>query len=732
MGDPQNDFLQRQKNEQSFQIRQELEVMQNWDMEEGQTLEERRKQEANRLIERQRELNQQLSAKAGSMLQPARAQAASAGQPLQEQAAAKKSYKQRREESRRTKEAQKHHPMADYVSYSMAKQLGDLKAGQLLTMNPERTQRAVEAQVDQRVLGVFMQGYRVNKKGLPASRDDAIRKEEDERFFEDYLSKDLTRRQPHLERLTNEIINAKITPQMFNEEYLEKHTGEIKMLSERLTYLKNVMQDPINQPYFDSLPQYQKDLIREKREMSTQLATMLFTAGAVKGISINQNGYSNQPPIEIPYDVTRNIFNQECERYQEQERLIYDQRVDEEMELEIPGLLQRSEQIRQNAEQSPLTNGLNMTSFSMEDSYEQLGYLRQAIEENPEYYQANKAMLDDLYQQAYRAIDSVGDRKLKLMAIRQVCDNYDGSLFPQDMMKFERASEKRKAYEEEFSILNEQVQAHINAAAFFLKDEPLSENARDILIRCGYTRELTRKRFTGADGIVGQSNEAYHNALERDGFDELEARSYALQGLGIRTSTSEAAALNRLIIQDTMGDYFAKIGEEYRDYFHQLEDVRHMNMNQVLTDKEKVQYGNGAYNYGGDIDEISDQIMTMFLNRLTSPATVSYFREMLPNVQDADIFDGKQEDAAAFLAQNLMTIYGANTTAIYRENSAGGYKDRENIHTVAVEACRTVLCVCGMQGAISLEKEAELPAQIQALLNRYRQGIRELMGKLAG
>ncbi|MCD8067285.1 MAG: hypothetical protein LUE87_00030 [Lachnospiraceae bacterium] len=494
---PGSTDLQRQEKKQTFEIRQELTQLQEWDTEENQTLEERRRQEAERLITEQREMNQQLAARAAGNLPQAQAREAAPGNPVQEQAAAKKSYKQRREESRRTKEAKKGNIAADHISYNMVEQLKDLRAEHLNSMTEERNQIAFEAGVDRRVLGVFVQGYRKNKKGLPATEEDARKKREDDDFYEDYISKDLRRRKPHLDRFVNELINTEISPDMFSVEYMEKHTREMKNLTERLTYFSNVMEDPINKPYFDDMPRPQKDLFEAKRLMSASYSQMFISAARAKAVNVNENTYHTadlksfwEDMVETPLQMDKARFNRDYEESQRREREIYDGVVDQEIEREIPVRLRRNEEVRSWAEASDNTAGLNINTYATQETYERLGALRSAIESNPGYYEAHKQMVDDLYQRVYRTVDVLGDRRLRALASDQLCDIYENAADTQEIKKRESALAKREAYAEEAERLAEQFTAGENAINFFLKGAPLSAAGRELIIRSGYSGEL--------------------------------------------------------------------------------------------------------------------------------------------------------------------------------------------------------------------------------------------------
>ncbi|MDR0875406.1 MAG: hypothetical protein LBN12_04270, partial [Clostridiales Family XIII bacterium] len=100
-----------EQTEQTLQ--QQLNSLQSWDTQEGQTLEQRREVEQERIVTRQK-ANLLLLQNAQQQLgeAPPVEQVAGGGPPVQA-VPAKQTYKQKREEKRRDKEARKHCPVGD-------------------------------------------------------------------------------------------------------------------------------------------------------------------------------------------------------------------------------------------------------------------------------------------------------------------------------------------------------------------------------------------------------------------------------------------------------------------------------------------------------------------------------------------------------------------------------------------------------------------------------------------
>ncbi len=210
-------------------------------------------------------------------LSPASAAGAADGNPQQPVAAKKQSYKEKKEAKKRAAEkAARDAETAAQVSRTIGAQVGietynvstallDFKAMKLNTtdyFNSDEANAAIaQHNVDKRVLNVFITGYRKNDDGEPATEEDARKMREDRAFVEDYISGDLERRRPHLERFTNELLSTEITANMFTKEYISEHAVEMKALFDRMVYFDNMRNDPINRPYFEQLDPLQKELI---------------------------------------------------------------------------------------------------------------------------------------------------------------------------------------------------------------------------------------------------------------------------------------------------------------------------------------------------------------------------------------------------------------------------------------------------------------------------------------
>ena len=290
--------VQIQQQEEPIQtaqtLREHLTSLQNWNVGEGQTLEQRRSEHAGQMIQTQREYCERLQNRMREQLAPAQANQAAPGQP-QQMAAPKETYKQKKERERRAKEARRNNPAADHLSYNAVQSLQQLKTGQDNSMNtPGIYDQATANKVDKRVLRSFCHGYQTNKRGEPLSPQDQARKQADETFLQDYASADLKRRKPHLDRMVNELLNAKITDEMFTDEYLCTHTIEMKSLIDRMVYFDNVIKDPVNAPYFEQMDPLKRRLIDVRiLNRYAALGQGAVTLMGAKGVMLDHAAYVN-------------------------------------------------------------------------------------------------------------------------------------------------------------------------------------------------------------------------------------------------------------------------------------------------------------------------------------------------------------------------------------------------------------------------------------------------------
>ncbi len=217
---------------------------------EGQGLQAQ--QEAPGQEVREAQANETLVAEARQEAPAAQAVRTAEGTPVQEQEPAPSTWKERRAERKKAKAAQKACPVGTAAAYDMVEQLKERDKMSDRSMEPYLVQADAKG-VDRRCLKAFCQGYRKNRFGSPATEEDKRKKQEDERFLEDYCSDYQTARERQLDRIVGEMIHTRFSPDMFTPYKLRHNLAELKTLGERLIYIQNLKAE--NEWYFKELQQ---------------------------------------------------------------------------------------------------------------------------------------------------------------------------------------------------------------------------------------------------------------------------------------------------------------------------------------------------------------------------------------------------------------------------------------------------------------------------------------------
>ena len=223
-------------------------------------------------------------------------------EPMQQPVPGGQSFKQRRrqkKEDKRLKEQYGEH--ADHVSAAIKQQLDELtvereaELARMTSLRDEADRRNVKVEV--KVLHSFITGYKTNEEGNPLNEQEAERKRKDDAFLEDYCSGDLQRRLPHLERMKNELLNIRLSPDMLTETYMERHAVELYDIVAKMTYFENVEKDPINAPFFENLPAVERKLLKYRvADLCGSFSHLWICMLASKGFTIagSEAQYTNQ------------------------------------------------------------------------------------------------------------------------------------------------------------------------------------------------------------------------------------------------------------------------------------------------------------------------------------------------------------------------------------------------------------------------------------------------------
>ena len=491
---------QRHAQEQA-QVHAHLRQLQTWDDPQAEgTIEQRRHDHARFLIERQRQYTQILNAQLQQELPPAYVNDFAAGEPQQMQAPAQETYKQKRERRRQERIAKRHHKCADGDSYRMLEEVktrSNERWNSIRTL-PREVREQIGDQVDRRVLQIYVHGYKAKRDGSPVDAENERYQREDHQFVEDFASLDLERRKPHLDRIVEQVLAIRYTPDMLSMQYIIEHPGEMKQKADQYVYFQNVYSDPVNRPYFDALPELTRQLLEKQvLDRSALLGMTLGSAFGTKAVyldleefyaretsvaSIRQfedyyNGLLQQ--VNMNYDVTENQIHTEV--WHEAERMI---------EAQKAGLLQESDALKVN--QDVIKEGLgetDLTAFVTPYSLDVVTDHRRMIEQHPEQYAQNRQMVDDLYQGLYRAVDALGDVKLRLASIENaILQQKEGHArldTTQRMLQRMLVQQQEETMSSQDAMI-EQIGAYADALEHVLNAKALSTSAQQLLRDMGY------------------------------------------------------------------------------------------------------------------------------------------------------------------------------------------------------------------------------------------------------
>lgn len=283
---------QREKKAEEYKresVHDQLTELSSWEADEEQTLEEGRQEQRESMISGQLEENTAMQAQAQEQLTRANAAAAAPGTPLQEQAPAKQTYKERRERARKAKAARRRCPAAAGAdTYDCAEATARIMRERKNSLNFVRDLRGV----DRQMVGAFCQGYRVNKRGKHATMDEGVKAVEDETMIRGlFMHKEPYLREPHLKRFHKELMDFPLRADTVSDAYIVQNVDQLQRILDKSYYFKNLMEDPDNKPYFDSLTPMERELLAAKQEVMDHLRTYFIKYLSGLGVNTDAGGY---------------------------------------------------------------------------------------------------------------------------------------------------------------------------------------------------------------------------------------------------------------------------------------------------------------------------------------------------------------------------------------------------------------------------------------------------------
>lgn len=705
-------------------IHENLTKLQTWDLAEGQTLQERLQAHKESLIQSLPQLqeNAAMQNAAAQQLGLANAAAAAPGAPVQEQVPAKQTYKQRREQARKAKVARKNCPVGTADTYDC------VEATSRIVKERHNAMRGVPdgTDVDLRVLATFCEGYEVNKEGRPATFEDQAKANRDNAFLAAYLSKDVERRKPYLEDVRKELMDFPLTGDTVSDAYMVKNAEMLKRITDKSCYFENVMNDPINRPYFDSLPPADMELLKKKLDILAQLGGYYVNYMGGIGVSANSGKYYDHSMtrgitlFKETANLMQGVLAPVTAGWEQQKQEILERHVEQGAAAAKQEVLARIE-VDLREQDEPLPEDMRFTSPAAGYATEELKRCRAMIEADPRVYAANKPLIDQLYQELYRGFDVFNELSVNSMAYQRVADERMESNGDQDPM-FLVTLKKLEQIQKDQIAVRYQTSSISDALRFYFKEAPLSAPARTLLASMGKEKEAVflegkravRNVLEGEDGALARANDAY----QKD--HNLNA---GLTALGARTSTSDYAKADKLL----RGSTYLGYGDQMVALVHRLEDEDHVDMSSVMGQvTQQYRSGMGGGVAGGPIDAINRAMLRSFGDYLKGEDSIRYIQTLVSMLKGADMFGNNIDGALAYVVQSLFNSYGANYVCVGSkpESFAGG----ESTADVIKNVCRTLMSLSALERRGEAENE-ELPEATKELLGDYKQLLRDLKGQ---
>ena len=481
----QQQNLQDQRREEELEerraLRKYLSKFQEWDVADDQSIEQRRMQETDLVINRQKSFNEQLTRNAARRYPPAKAEKTAKGTPVQEQKPAKKTFKQKREDKRLDELAKKKTPIADHISIRMYEALQRNKTLQDNSENLLTEEQKKEAEIngiDMQVLRSYAYGYRTNKKGQPASRQDKERREADIKFLNDYASRDLERRRPHLDRILDQVLNIRLTVDMLTPEYLEDHMGEVHKQVCQMVSFQSIYKDPLNKKYFEELPELTKDLIKHRvLARHEQIWLVMSRVCTQKGVDCNHISYHNHIRTQSDLNMNNDLLKDATQGLQdvikdceEKEQISIQNALDREMLVEQEKLMNEAREVKEQAEtMGGDTAGLGLTSYVTSSSLAYLAKYRKMIEDSldsGDMMMAHIGVAKELYKSMHHTMDVKGDLTLRIKSVQAVIEKMES---PEEQRKensrllLQSAKMKQDQWEKELDLVEQYLNTHEEA-----------------------------------------------------------------------------------------------------------------------------------------------------------------------------------------------------------------------------------------------------------------------------
>ena len=491
-----------QLQQQPQTLQQHLTELRTWDVQQNQTLEQRRMQQKDQIL-----LNHQHDI--GWLQQYyqnlAPAQQTAPGQPVQELPSPKLSLEEKRRNKKKEKQAKNYHPEANEQSFDIATALEQRKKEINNSMNTVGGYAAVHGHgYDCRVLMDFCQRFKVDKMGNPATEEDARKMREDKKFLEDYDSKDAQRRKPHLDRCVDEILRIEIHDWMFEAPYVIEHAAELRSNAQKILLIQNLRRD--NPEYFEQLKQndpLKYGLLDAQDYMGPGIGTKLMYAFQSRCVDLNNDTYLGTYDSPKNYEILKDEapvhFAQAQAKMKEKVDAAVQSEIDKHIEQRREEIAkQREELLRENNEAALKIQKSGLTADNKPDSASTVLKYQDMILNNRERYAANQVVVDRAYAELFRAIDTKDDMMTQIRCTVAYAEEFDP-----DSVEFNTVQqyvEKREAKLKQIvKNIGVQIECLENLLKHILRGDQLEASGTVAATRFGYHQQIENLPRTEQD-----------------------------------------------------------------------------------------------------------------------------------------------------------------------------------------------------------------------------------------
>ncbi len=512
MQQKQNMSLEEQKQlqEEDRQVlHNHLVELQNWDLAENQTIEQRRNEQNEMLFQEELKRNEEIRTEWQNVCASIQAKKTADGSPKQLQAPPRKTYKQRRADRKQDRAALKDTTKVDHVGMRMYKSLREEftireNSAKLIHQNPELEKVGLENKTDFRAMRAFCQGFKTNKKGQPSDEEQRLRMESDKKFLNEYILGTDEQRNKHLDRIVEEVLDIDLTADMFNYEYMEYHAADMQEKIRKMVYFENIMKEPRNKDYFDKMPKAQLKLIQYKvTDHYGYVGNLFEQMCSLKGVAPSQatllkdkkkeEREANFAPL---VEVFSGMMKEGFASSQEKIKNLINDEYNSMYENKKKELLAVSEQMKEQVERekwktankADMTN-LNFTGYVNGFSFDEMAEYRKLIEDHPDQFRAHEPIVDALYQQLYRSMDSIGDMRLELMVSQGILDDLAMSgndTFGYGVQVAKKADLLQEETDAKITMMQGQISIMADALKSLLKNKPVSDESKSMIKRLGF------------------------------------------------------------------------------------------------------------------------------------------------------------------------------------------------------------------------------------------------------